>query len=194
MPATFPSHAGFVLPLKLWRPRWFDGVALVVGSTLPDLVYVGGCCEPPRTYGHTWLGSTALIPLGLVLAWLVRWAAPTVAAHLPTARPLALRDYGVLGLTRPRWWITLSSVWIGVLSHLLTDHVTHASLTGTGLGVPALRAEVLPGAPWWVVLHLAATALGGAAWLATTVHMGRNRLLVRWHGPAPEVPVRPRLF
>ena len=36
MPATFPSHAAAVLPLKLWRPRWFDGVALVVGSMAPD--------------------------------------------------------------------------------------------------------------------------------------------------------------
>jgi hypothetical protein len=27
MPATFPSHAAAALPLKLVRPRWFDGVA-----------------------------------------------------------------------------------------------------------------------------------------------------------------------
>jgi hypothetical protein len=194
MPATFPSHAGFVLPLKLWRPAWFDGVALVVGSTLPDLPYVGGCCGPPQTYGHTWWGTVALVPVGLVLAWFVRWAAPTVAAHLPMAGPLALRDYGVIGVTRPRWWTTVPCVWLGALSHLLTDHVTHASLAGTGLGIPALGAEVVAGVPWFIVVHLVASALGAVAWLAITVHIGRNRLLVRWHGPPPERPVRPRLF
>lgn len=194
MPATFPSHAGFVLPLKLWRPAWFDGVALVLGSTLPDLLYVGGCCGRPQSYGHTWWGALVLVPLGLVLVWLVRWAAPTVAAHLPTAGPLALRDYGVLGLTQPRLWVTVACVWLGVVSHVLTDHVTHASVPGTGIGISALAAEVVPGVPWWTALHLAGSALGAAAWLAVTVHIGRKRLLVRWHGPAPEVPTRPRLF
>jgi hypothetical protein len=31
VPMTFPTHPVAVLPLKLWRPRWFDGVALVLG-------------------------------------------------------------------------------------------------------------------------------------------------------------------
>ena len=37
MPATVPSHQGVVLPLKLWRPQWFDGVALAVGAASPDV-------------------------------------------------------------------------------------------------------------------------------------------------------------
>jgi len=39
VPLTFPSHAAAIAPLKLWRPRWFDGVALVVGSAAPDFGY-----------------------------------------------------------------------------------------------------------------------------------------------------------
>ncbi|WP_367319789.1 DUF4184 family protein [Streptomyces sp. HUAS ZL42] len=42
MPLTFPSHAAAVMPLKIRRPHWFDGVALVVGSTVPDLPYAVG--------------------------------------------------------------------------------------------------------------------------------------------------------
>jgi hypothetical protein len=42
MPLTFPSHAAAVVPLKLWRRRWFDGVALVIGSAAPNF--------PPGTY------------------------------------------------------------------------------------------------------------------------------------------------
>jgi hypothetical protein len=39
MPLTLPTHPMAVVPLKLWRPSWFDGVALVVGSISPDLAY-----------------------------------------------------------------------------------------------------------------------------------------------------------
>ena len=105
-----------------------------------------------------------------------------------------MRDYGALGLTRPRLRVTVACVWLGAVSHVLTDHVTHASVRGTDVGISALAAEIVPGVPWWTVLHLAGSALGGAAWLAVTIHIGRNRLLVRWHGPAPEVPTRPKLF
>ena len=83
------------------------------------------------------------------------------------AGPLALRDYGVLGVTRPRWWTTVPCVWLGALSHLLTDHVTHASLAGTGLGIPALGAEVVAGVPWFIVVHLVASALGATVLLVS---------------------------
>ncbi|MFF5265545.1 DUF4184 family protein [Actinomadura viridis] len=53
VPLTFPSHAAAVMPLKFWRPRWFDGVALVVGSTAPDLPFaVGRHCRPTATRGR----------------------------------------------------------------------------------------------------------------------------------------------
>lgn len=40
MPLTFPSHLAPVLPLKLWRPHWFDGVALATGAVAPDVGYL----------------------------------------------------------------------------------------------------------------------------------------------------------
>ena len=39
MPLTLPTHPLAVAPLKLWRPRWFDGVGLVLGTVAPDLAY-----------------------------------------------------------------------------------------------------------------------------------------------------------
>jgi hypothetical protein len=193
VPATFPSHAGAVLPLKLWRPGWFDGVALVVGAALPDLVYVGGCCGPPYTAGHTWLGVVFGVPVTMLLAAIIRRAAPAVVAHLPPLGTLALRDYAILGVVRHPWWINASSALLGAASHVGWDHLTHVSIAGTGLGLPALGREVA-GTPLWMPLHLASSAVGALLWLAVTVQIGRRRLLVRWHGPAPTVPTRPYRF
>src|SRR3954464_368087 len=110
MPATFPSHAAAVLPLKLWRPGWFDGVALVVGSAAPDLAYpLVGLVSLPGTHTLTGLFWFCL-PVGLVSTWLIRRSAPLVAAHLPRLGSFALRDYGVLGAVRHRWWVTVGSL------------------------------------------------------------------------------------
>src|SRR5258705_8793137 len=85
MPATVPSHQAAVVGLKLWRPRRFDGVALVVGSAAPDAAYaVTGLGVDIRS--HAW---HALLwfntPLTWLLAVLIRRAAPYVVAHLPNA-------------------------------------------------------------------------------------------------------------
>ena len=39
MPLTLPTHPLAVAPLKLWRPRWFDGVALTLGAIAPDVPF-----------------------------------------------------------------------------------------------------------------------------------------------------------
>lgn len=52
MPLTFPSHAAAVLPLKLLQPSRLDGVALVIGSTTPDLPYAFSPWITVNT--HTW--------------------------------------------------------------------------------------------------------------------------------------------
>ena len=58
MPLTFPSHAAAVLPLKLWRPVRLDGVALVIGSTTPDLPYaLSPWITSTRTLGGPCCGS-----------------------------------------------------------------------------------------------------------------------------------------
>src|SRR5262249_10201056 len=39
MPFTYFAHQVLVIPLKMARPRWFDGTALCVGSMAPDFAY-----------------------------------------------------------------------------------------------------------------------------------------------------------
>ncbi|MGI5176583.1 DUF4184 family protein [Dactylosporangium sp. CA-152071] len=193
MPATFPSHAAAVLPLKLWRPAWFDGVALVIGSAAPDLPYAMHC-RPPFTKGHTWWGVLASVPVTTAATLLVRRAAPEVAAHLPGLGPFAVRDYGALARARHPWWVTAGSALIGAASHVAWDHLTHDTVTGTRVGLPRLAREVLPGVPAWVPLHLASSAVGAAAWLAMSARLGRTRRIAAWHGPAPHVQRRPGAF
>jgi hypothetical protein len=153
-----------VLPLKLWRPRWFDGVALVLGSMAPDLAYaLDGSGLPVWPFSHQPLGLVGwCLPVTLVLTALLRVAAPGIAVHLP-AGPLALRDYGLLGSFRHRWWITASSALLGAASHLALDRFE--------IRVPAAER----------VMHV----LGATGLAALTVHIGRRRLLRRWYGEPP---------
>lgn len=106
MPATFPSHLAAVLPLKLWRPAWFDGVALAVGSMAPDLAYAldGFWFERPMpalpalwevAHSPIWFSAWGL-PVTLLLCHLVRRAVPAVVSHLPAPVSAPLR-----GLARP---------------------------------------------------------------------------------------------
>jgi hypothetical protein len=193
-PLTLPTHPVAVVPLKLWRPRWFDGVALVLGAIAPDVAYAAD------GYGHT-VHSHAwhaplwwALPVTLVGARLVRWAAPTVAAHLPAGGPLRLRDYGTLGAVRHPWWVTAWSALLGAASHNGWDALTHPKVDGGRVLFPALHRHALPGVPWWDLLSTVSDATGFAAGAVLAVHIGRARLLRGWHGPAPLVTARPRRF
>ena len=175
MPATFPSHQGLVLPLKLWRPRWFDGVALVVGAASPDVAYAfDGSGLPVWPLSHQPVGVFLwCLPVTVLLAALVRLAAPVVAAHLPRGGPFALDDYGALHRSRHRWWVTVGSAVLGAASHLVLDLI-----------------EAITGPVAEVGLHLA----GAFATAAVLLKVGRRRLIRRWHGPPPARTRRPLLF
>src|SRR5215213_6378033 len=147
MPLTFPSHAAAVLPLKLWRRHWFDGVALVIGSAAPDFPYA---LDPyVHIRAHIWRGLVWFcVPVTMLLAALTRRAAPTVVAHLPSHR--WLRDYAALSARHHRWWVSAASAYVGALSHRLWDLVTHASIDRGTVRIAWLSTEVA-GQPWWRV-------------------------------------------
>jgi len=167
VPLTFPSHQAVVLPLKLWRPRWFDGVALCTGAAAPDVSYgfdgLGVTIRSHEPLAVFWWG----LPVALVGAWLLRRAAPFVAAHLPAAGVLHLGDYAALRRNPHRWWITVTSALIGAVSHLLADLLEL-------IGGPYAEGTM-------------SLALIGVAYLVAR-RIGRDRLLIRWNG-AP-IPVR----
>jgi hypothetical protein len=175
VPSTLPTHPLAVLPLKLWRPRWFDGVALATGACAPDFAYA---LDGPgvRIPSHT---IPALLwwclPTAVAVAQLCRWGAPAVAANLPPW--FHVRDFGVLGTVRHRWWITASSALLGAVSHLVWDLVTHPG----------------PVAAWWPIREASDTA---AVFLMPVffLYVGARRKLREWHGEAPAVPARPGRF
>ncbi|HEY8453643.1 MAG: DUF4184 family protein [Micromonosporaceae bacterium] len=171
---TFPTHPAAVVAMKLWRPRRFDGVALVLGAMAPDLAYVvDGSGLPVWPFSHQPLGMIGWsLPLVVAGTRVVRWAAPVVAAHLPPGGPLALRDYGAVRAARHRWWITAYCALLGAGSHLVLDPVETR--------VAALDA----------VLDVA----GAAVMLAIMVHVGRRRLIRAWYGDPPALRRRPVLF
>ncbi|WP_327001942.1 DUF4184 family protein [Dactylosporangium sp. NBC_01737] len=174
MPLTFPTHPAAVLPLKLWRPRWFDEIALVIGSTAPDLAYaLDGSGLPVWPLSHQVLGLVVwCLPVTLAATWLIRRVAPVVAAHLPVWRPLALADYGALGRARPGWLVVTSSALLGAASHLALDRLE----------------AVAPVSEY--VMHV----LGAAGLITAVVVIGRQRLVRRWHGDPPPVHRRLWLF
>ncbi len=163
-----------VLPLKLWRPRWFDGVALAVGAAAPDIAYALGDLVTIRS--HTiWAMFWWGLPVTLVVTRLIRLGAPAVAAHLPGS----LRDFGALRRVRHPWWVTVTSALLGDASHLLWDLLTHPEPT------------VIES--WRTVRDVS----DYAALLLLPVflwYVGRRRLISEWHGPPPPVARRPLLF
>ncbi|MDG6106677.1 DUF4184 family protein [Dactylosporangium aurantiacum] len=174
MPLTFPTHPAAVLPLKLWRPRWFDEIALVIGAMAPDLAYtLDGSGLPVWPLSHQVAGLVLwCLPVTLAAAWLVRRVTPVVAAHLPAGGPFALTDYGALGRHRPHPVVVLTSALLGAASHLALDRLE----------------TVVP--PSVYVMHV----LGFAGLLGTVTVIGRRRLLRAWHGDPPVVRRRPALF
>jgi hypothetical protein len=163
-----------VLPLKLWRPRWFDGVALVLGSMAPDAAYVlDGSGLPVWPFSHELPGLIGwCLPLTLIGTRVLRTAAPVVASHLPRGGSFALRDYGAITAARHRWWITASSALIGAASHLMLDAVE----------------QTTPVAEY--VFH----AVGLVAMFVVARHIGRERLIRRWYGTPTAAAGRPAVF
>jgi hypothetical protein len=173
VPLTFPNHQAVVLPLKLWRPRWFDGVALCTGAAAPDVSYgFDGFGVTIRSHEPLALFWWCL-PVALLGAWLLRLAAPAVAAHLPAGGTLHLRDYAALRRNPHPWWVTVASALVGAVSHLLADLVEL-------LGGPFVEATM-------------ALALIGAAYVIAR-RIGRDRLVIRWNGTPTLVRRSPKTY
>jgi membrane-bound metal-dependent hydrolase YbcI (DUF457 family) len=195
MPFTFFSHQAPVLPLKLWRPRWFCGTALVIGSMAPDFEsFVTGTHS--REFGHTLLAQLWFcLPLTLALVWLVtRIVARPLAAALPEAGDFHLRDYRALAERRQdfRYWLlAVLSALVASFSHLFIDAFTHrtgwmvqhsVALQGPLLQVHGHTLQV------YKALQHGGSIVGAVLTLLMLRYIGRRRLLLRWAGlPVPRL-------
>lgn len=199
MPFTFLAHQVPVLPLKARSPRRWDGLALVIGSIMPDLWYVSsGWLWGPFgiamwVNGHELGGilGSCVIPGTLLSMALRRWTMPVVPAALPKAAFLRLRDYRLLALSRHRWWVTAYSVLVGALTHIFLDGFTHADGWAVE-GIPALREPLVSvgGRTLEVYAalqyggHVVGSALGAYALLV----ISRRKLQWEWHGVVGRPP------
>ncbi len=110
MPLAFPSHPGLIAPL--WRrfPHRFEAIACGIGAAVPDIV--DGALGIARGHLGQWLGHSLLglfvldVPVGLALVIATRFFAKRPAA------PLSLLVF---------------STWVGALSHLVFDFISHES-------------------------------------------------------------------
>ncbi len=175
MPLTFPSHAAAVLPLKLWRPTWFDGVALVVGSTAPDLPYALGGYVYFDAH-NVWALFWFCVPITMLGTVIIRRAAPIIAANLPDAGAWHLQDYGSLGQARYPWYATAACALFGAFTHIFWDSFTHARAT---FWSPSLDDTAFAGRPWWWVLQQVSTIGGAIAAVLMARQIGTRRLLLR---------------
>lgn len=197
MPLTFPSHSLAVLPLKMRWPRRWDGVALVVGSAVPDAAYpVAGFFSMPDPHALAALLWWCL-PVGIVGTAVIRWGAPSIAAHLPRLEGFELPAYGVLGGVRHRWYVTGYSILIGAITHICWDGFTHDPAGGHGWAVarfPVLLHSGLFGRPWWYLLQQASTVGGAVLAIGVFYYIGRRGLIRTWHGEPRAVARAPRRF
>lgn len=199
MPVTFLSHQALVLPLKMRWPHRFSGLALVIGSMAPDLEFIG-------TMRDDWLFSHTIgaqlwftVPVSMFLVWLA--SAVVLPAVLPYVRDHPeWRLHDLAALEPPRGWRGWCSVavsaWIGGISHVVLDGVTHGNHSGWLVPfLPFLRTPVPhPGGavPLHDALQLWLTILLGLATVVMWRSMTRHRLLWRWRGREPVTLPRQR--
>lgn len=124
MPFPLVSHQGLAAPaLLVDRRGGLDGVALMVGSLAPDLLYA----FIYEADGHLpWSLLWFVVPVSLAVAWVYRrWVAWPLAVHLPDLGTFRLRDAARAASDRPGLVAGVLSALLGGLSHALADGFTH---------------------------------------------------------------------
>jgi hypothetical protein len=138
MPMTFPAHQGLILPVMRRWPNSFDALALSVGAAMPDITdtvlgfLVNGYFK--QWYGHALTGMFTLDLLGGVLiTWLLAsWGSrflrypllpQGLQTRFPSSSTMPPETPGPQWRTRLSLWS--SSVFVGILSHVGFDLISH---------------------------------------------------------------------
>lgn len=125
MPFPLLAHQAPVLPLKLWRPDWFCGTALVMGSIAPDLEYLASSRPHAAGFCHSLAGQFLFcLPVTLAVVAYVHGArlGETVSARFGW-RLLAKAATDVSG-PGGAFKVVVSAL-CGSFSHLALDVFTH---------------------------------------------------------------------
>ena len=125
MPFTI-AHAAAVLPFRKMKFVWS---AFIVGSMAPDFPYIVGNVKY-RDLGHFWPGVLYFtLPASLAVLWLFHnvFKRPMIGL-MPSGVQARLRaqsgPFQFVGIRR--FLLILSSIALGIASHLLWDSFTHA--------------------------------------------------------------------
>lgn len=187
MPFTYFAHQVLVIPLKIARPRWFDGTALCGGSMAPDFAYA--------LSGTRFEFASHTLFAQLFWSMPIGWAI-TQLFRARIAEPLGAQLPGVLGAevralahSNPALVVSCLSALIGGLSHIFIDGFTH----GRGWAVqvfPRLKnvvAEVagIPIAEWQLLQYLGHSC-GTMMGLLLMAALVERRQFSRWNGLTPE--------
>jgi uncharacterized protein DUF4184 len=197
VPFPVVAHQGLAAPAMLVR-RWrLDGVALLAGTLAPDLPFALDRSRLDVDAGSHSLPALVwlCIPVAVVVGVVFRNAvARPLAAHLPDAGPLRLKDVAhAAGDWHPLPTTALSAV-LGGLTHLVADGFTHPEAWATDRVPWLLHRASAPGfvgpayrpTYHYDLVGTAATTLGVAAVLVVVVVAARRR--ARDGGPRPVLP------
>jgi len=179
MPWIAPSHQAPALLLKTWRPAWFSGLALVLGTMAPDLEFI-------LRMDNEWIVSHTLaaqiyftVPLVAVLYWLTtEWVVPWATPYLADVAPSHCKTLGRIRLPpRAAWGSVAVSGALGGLTHITLDGFTHGGRSGWAVALlPFLRRPVgTAGVPLHDVLQIV---------LSLGLALATFRLWTRWMASA----------
>lgn len=163
MPFTL-SHPAAAIPLRRYG---LVLSALIIGSMAPDLPFY---IKLPVTRGFSHSLPGAIIfsfPLAVLVFWVFhRWFKHPLVALLPhglQARLLPAADR-FMPDTRRRWLLSLLSIFVGLVTHLVWDLFTHHNHGNLVEILPLLDQTAVStpfgDAPWYIVLQIISSILG----------------------------------
>ncbi|MFK7000940.1 DUF4184 family protein [Flavobacterium oreochromis] len=128
MPFTF-SHPAIVLPLPFFQKKQFSTTGLIIGSMLPDFEYFLRM-KIKSTYSHTLEGIFLFdLPLGILLTFIFHnIVRNSLLDNLPAILKSRLSIFIFFNWNKyfkTNIIIVLSSILIGITSHIFWDSFTH---------------------------------------------------------------------
>lgn len=128
MPFTF-SHPAIILPFVFLPKRFYSMTGLVIGSLTPDFEYFIRM-KIQSNYSHTIAGAFWFdIPLGILLCFIFHnIVRDSMFKNLPKVLSTRFSQFSKFDWNsyfRKNWFVVLSSILVGALSHIFWDSFTH---------------------------------------------------------------------